>query len=77
MFLTGTLLNVATVLVGTLLGLLAGSRMPRRMQESLTTGLGFFTVVLGVSMAIRIFTDPDVLAPIFIRLADAIRAALG
>jgi uncharacterized membrane protein YqgA involved in biofilm formation len=34
--------------------------MPRRMQESLTTGLGFFTVVLGVSMAIRIFTDPDV-----------------
>ena len=32
MFLTGTLLNVATVLVGTLLGVLAGSRMPARMQ---------------------------------------------
>jgi hypothetical protein len=58
MFLTGTLLNVATVLVGTLLGVLAGARMPARMQESLTTGLGFFTAVLGVCMAMRIFTDP-------------------
>jgi uncharacterized membrane protein YqgA involved in biofilm formation len=57
MFLTGTLLNVATVLVGTFLGLLAGARMSARMQESLTTGLGFFTTVLGVSMAMRIFTD--------------------
>ena len=61
MFLTGTLLNVAAVLVGTLLGLAVGSRMPRRMQESLTIGLGFFTVVLGISMALRIFTDPSVL----------------
>jgi uncharacterized membrane protein YqgA involved in biofilm formation len=60
MFLTGTLLNVATVLIGTLLGVLVGARMPARMQESLTTGLGFFTTVLGVSMAIRIFTDPAV-----------------
>ena len=40
MFLTGTLLNVATVLLGTSLGLLAGARVPRRMQESLATGLG-------------------------------------
>jgi uncharacterized membrane protein YqgA involved in biofilm formation len=60
MFLTGTLLNVTTVLIGTLLGVLVGARMPARMQESLTTGLGFFTAVLGVSMAIRIFTDPTV-----------------
>lgn len=60
MFLTGTLLNVATVLIGTLLGVLVGARMPARMQESLTTGLGFFTTVLGVSMALRIFTDPAV-----------------
>ncbi len=58
MFLTGTLLNIATVLVGTSLGLLAGSRVPRRMQESLTTGLGFFTLIVASSMALRIFTDP-------------------
>ena len=58
MFLTGTLLNVATVLIGTTVGLLLGARMPARMQESLTTGLGLYTLALGVSMAIRIFTDP-------------------
>lgn len=61
MFLSGTLLNVATVLIGTTIGLLAGARVPSRMHESLTTGVGFFTVVLGVSMAIRIFTDPAAL----------------
>lgn len=58
MFLTGTLLNVATVLVGTLLGVLIGSRMPARMQSSLTTGLGLFTLLIGLSMGLRIFTDP-------------------
>jgi uncharacterized membrane protein YqgA involved in biofilm formation len=58
MFLTGTLLNVATVLAGTTIGLLAGSRVPRRMQESLTTGLAFFTILVALSMAIPIFTSP-------------------
>jgi len=58
MFLTGTLLNVATVLLGTLIGLALGSRMPDRMQSSLTTGLGLFTALLGLSMGARIFTDP-------------------
>ncbi len=57
MFLTGTLLNVATVLIGTLIGLLLGARMPARMQASLTTGLGLFTLLIGLSMGLRIFTD--------------------
>jgi uncharacterized protein len=57
-FLTGTLLNVATVLLGTLVGLALGARMPGRMQESLTTGLGFFTVLIAISMGLAIFTDP-------------------
>jgi hypothetical protein len=59
-FLSGTLLNVATVLLGTTIGLLAGARVPPRMQESLTTGLGFFTLVIAASMALPIFTSPDV-----------------
>ncbi len=54
MFLTGTLLNVATVLIGTTIGVLAGARMPRRMQESLTTGLGFFTLLLALGMGLQI-----------------------
>ena len=58
MFLTGTILNVITVLLGTGLGLLVGSRMPARMQESLVTGLGFFTLLISVSLGLRLFTDP-------------------
>ncbi|MEA2651038.1 MAG: uncharacterized protein QOI85_759 [Chloroflexota bacterium] len=58
MFLTGTILNVATVLLGTLVGLLVGSRMPERMHSSLTTGLGLFTAILGLSMGLGILTDP-------------------
>lgn len=60
MFLTGTLLNVATVLLGTLIGVLLGSRMPKRLQSSLTTGLGIFTLLIAVAMGLRIFTDPAV-----------------
>lgn len=61
MFLSGTLLNVATVLLGTTIGLLAGARLPRRMHESLTIATAFFVVPLGISMAVRIFTDPAAL----------------
>ena len=57
MFLTGTLLNVATVLAGTVIGVLIGRRMPGRMQDSLATGLGFFTVLIAVSMGVRVLTD--------------------
>jgi uncharacterized protein len=57
MFLSGTLLNVATVLVGTTLGLLAGGRLPARVGESLTSGLGLFVMVLGVTTAASIFSD--------------------
>jgi uncharacterized protein len=56
-FLSGTLLNVATVLLGTAVGVFAGSRMPARMQESLVTGLGLFTLLIGLSMGLRMFTD--------------------
>jgi uncharacterized membrane protein YqgA involved in biofilm formation len=58
MFLTGTLLNVATVLAGTLVGVLVGARMPERVRTGLTTGLGMFTALLGIGMGLRIFSAP-------------------
>lgn len=58
MFLTGTLLNVVTVLAGTGIGLLLGGRLPPRIHDGLTTGLGFFTLLLGVSMGTQVLTDP-------------------
>lgn len=57
MALSGTLLNVVAVLAGTILGLLVGSRMSTRLQSTLTDGLGLFTLLIGLSMALRIFTD--------------------
>ena len=53
MFLTGTLLNAATVLVGGLCGTLVGERLPERLRENVLRGLGLFTLVLGVKMAIE------------------------
>ena len=58
MFLTGTLLNVAAVLLGTLVGVLIGARMPDRVRIGLTTGLGMFVAVLGIGMGLRIFDEP-------------------
>jgi uncharacterized protein len=56
-FLTGTILNVVTVLVGTTVGVLLGGRMPPRIQVTLTDGLGLFTLLLGVAMGLRVLTD--------------------
>ncbi len=61
MFLTGTILNVVTVLLGTLIGVLIGRRMPSRIQTTLTDGLGLFTLLLGVAMGLRVLTDPAAL----------------
>jgi uncharacterized protein len=78
-FLTGTLLNVVTVLLGTGIGLLLGSRLPPRIHEGLTTGLGFFTLLLGVSMGTRILTDPGALPgdDVAVLLAVLLGVAVG
>lgn len=44
----GTLLNIVTVALGSLIGLLVGNRLPKRMQESIITGLGLVTLFVGL-----------------------------
>ncbi len=44
----GTLLNIATVLVGGTLGLLFGSRLPERLRQTIIAGLGLFTLAYGL-----------------------------
>jgi len=56
--LSGTILNAATVAIGTTVGLVAATRVSARLQESLTTGLGLFTLVLAASMGLQVFVDP-------------------
>lgn len=45
---TGTLLNIATVLVGGSLGLLFGARLPERVRQTVVAGLGLFTAAYGL-----------------------------
>jgi len=47
---TGTLLNIATVLVGGLIGLLFGARIPERFKATVIAGMGLFTFAMGVKM---------------------------
>lgn len=49
---TGTLINVATILLGTLVGSLLGSRLPQRLQDRVLAGLGLVTLVIGVELAL-------------------------
>lgn len=49
---TGTFINVGTVLLGTLVGSLFGSRLPAGLQERVLAGLALVTLVLGVDNAL-------------------------
>ena len=66
---TGTILNVAAILIGGAIGVLAGNRLPTRMQETVMAGLGLMTIVIGISMAI---TSQNILIPLFSVLVGGI-----
>ncbi len=46
----GTLLNVATVLIGGSLGLWLGGRLPERLRQTVVAGLGLFTLAYALKM---------------------------
>jgi uncharacterized membrane protein YqgA involved in biofilm formation len=48
---TGTIINVVTVLVGGMLGMLLGARLSERMRETIMHGLGLLTLVIGIQLS--------------------------
>ncbi len=48
---SGTWINIATVLLGTTVGLLLGRRLPEGMRQVVTQSVGLLTLWLGFSMA--------------------------
>ena len=50
---TGTLINVATILVGGTLGLIFGARVPDRLKATVTSGMGLFTAAIGIQMFLK------------------------
>jgi uncharacterized membrane protein YqgA involved in biofilm formation len=55
---TGTLLNVGTVLAGTTAGTLLGGRLPDRIRESILHALGLVTLVVGMAQGLAAFRPP-------------------
>ena len=65
----GTLINVATVVSGGALGILLGKRLPEKMRETVLSGLGLMTLIIGVTMAIQ---TQNVLIPLFSMLIGGV-----
>jgi uncharacterized membrane protein YqgA involved in biofilm formation len=49
---TGTIINVITVLIGSLLGALLGDKLPDRIRIIVVQGVGLVVLVLGVDLAL-------------------------
>jgi uncharacterized membrane protein YqgA involved in biofilm formation len=49
----GTFINVATVLVGGILGLILGGRVPERLKATVVAGMGLFTAGIGIQMFLK------------------------
>ncbi len=64
---TGTVINVATVLAGTVAGTVLGGRLPERIRETVMHALGLITLLVGVSQGLAAFRPP---------LSDITRAAV-
>ena len=52
---TGTIINIITIIIGSTLGLLFSARLPDRLKSTVTAGLGLFTLAIGIS----IFLDSE------------------
>lgn len=52
---TGTLINIATVLLGGAIGLGVGPKLPNRLRETILAGLGLVTAAIGI----RMFLDTE------------------
>ena len=50
---TGTFLNIATVIIGGMIGLFFGARIPDKLKETVIAGMGLFTAAMGLQMFLK------------------------
>src|SRR5512143_1290370 len=50
---TGTIINIITILVGGGLGMFFGSRIPDRLKQTVVAGMGLFTTAMGLQMFLK------------------------
>ena len=66
---TGTVLNAVAIVVGSLIGMLLGNRLPDKVRETVLNGLGLMVLVVGISMALQ---SKNILIPMFSVLVGGI-----
>ena len=47
---TGTIINIVTILIGGTIGLIFGARIPERFKGTVIAGMGLFTAAMGLQM---------------------------
>jgi uncharacterized membrane protein YqgA involved in biofilm formation len=63
---TGTILNILTVVIGGTLGALLGARLPDKLRGTIMSGLGLLVLVIGLQMALTTRNLLIVLASILV-----------
>lgn len=69
----GTAVNVGTVLLGTVIGVLVGTRLPERLRATVLSGVGLMVLVIGVQQALK--TD-NVVFPLVALIVGAVAGEL-
>jgi uncharacterized protein len=49
----GTVINIAAVLIGSIIGLIFGARIPTKLKETIIAGMGLFVVAMGLQMFLK------------------------
>jgi uncharacterized protein len=49
----GTLINVATIIVGGFIGMASGARIPKKISKLATSAIGMVTLVVGIDLALE------------------------
>jgi len=50
---TGTIINIITIIIGSTLGMIFGARFPDRIRKTVIAGLGLFTMAIGMQMFLK------------------------
>lgn len=50
---TGTIVNVVAIIVGSIVGIFFKERFPRKMQQTVMQGLGLAVILIGIQMALQ------------------------
>jgi uncharacterized protein len=50
---TGTILNSAAIVIGSLIGILLGSRLPEKLKQSVILALGVFTLLFAIQLFLK------------------------